>query len=410
MSRLVVLDPGHGGSDPGACANGLKEKDLVSSISKFCKEYLESKGIQVLQTRDTDKTVSINERVAFANKHKAALFISIHTNAGGGDGVEVIYSVTGGTSLKMAQEIVDSINQVTGQNKRPKEIYTKVNDAGHDYFGVIRQTSMPAVIVECAFIDSKDVEIIDTSEERKLMGRGIGEGILKVLGTSNVGGTPIIGPATATLEQCQEWAIVKKPKQIFIDNLSIYFKECLKVGINPVVAIVQYTKETGYGKFGGVLDETYRNPCGLKETASGKDDCTIAEAHKRFDTWEDGIKAHIDHLALYAGVNGYPKSNTLDPRHFSYLKGEAPTVEALGGNWCPSATYGHDLLRMMKEVEETKVQAKDEYQEALKVLNQEGVVNTLSVWKDKDKIKPNNVPKLIINCARKIQQLKNGIR
>ena len=409
MNRLVVLDPGHGGSDPGACANGLKEKDLVSSISKFCKQYLESNGIKVLQTRDIDKTISINERAAFANKHKAALFVSIHTNAGGGDGVEVIYSVTGGTSLKLAQSMVDSINQITGQNKRPREIYTKVNNEGHDYFGVIRQTNMPAVICECAFIDSKDVEIIDTTAERKLMGEAIGRAILNVLGIKVeqevVKGTSILGPATATLEQCQEWAKSKKATQTFINNLPIYFKKCANVGINPVVAIVQYAKETGYGKFGGVLTEDFKNPCGLKIPAGG--DCKDPEVHKRFATWEDGIKAHIDHLALYAGAEGYPKSDTLDPRHFSYLKGKCKTVEALSGNWSPSSTYGNDLVKMLKEVECIKVPIKDEYQESLKVLNQEGVVNTLQAWEDKEKININHVPQLIIKCANKILELKN---
>lgn len=393
MNNIVVLDPGHGGTDPGACAKGLQEKDLVSSISKFCKEYLETKGIKVFQTRDTDKSMGINERAAFANKKQAALFISIHTNAGGGDGVEVIYSITGGASLKMAQAMSDSINKVTGQNKRPKDIYTRVNDEGHDYFGVIRQTSMPAVIVECAFIDSKDVEIIDTSEERKLMGKAIGEAILKVLDVKIEKSTTIIGPATATLEQCREWAHIKKSKQTFIDNLLIYFNECLKVGINPVVAITQYAKETGYGKFGGVLDESYKNPCGLKETTSGKDDCTIAEAHKRFNTWEDGIKAHIDHLALYAGVNGYPKVNTLDPRHFSYLKGKVPTVEALGGSWCPSDTYGHDLVKMIKEIKVVKVQVKDvAYDKAIQSLALKDIIVTPVAWQ---KINLKNVAALI---------------
>ena len=51
----------------------------------------------------------------------------------------------------------------------------------------------------------------------------------------------------------------------------------------------------------------------------------IAEAHKRFDSWEDGISAHVDHLALYAGAAGYPKEGTLDPRHFESLFGRCPT-------------------------------------------------------------------------------------
>ncbi|MCE5168473.1 S-layer homology domain-containing protein [Paenibacillus profundus] len=90
------------------------------------------------------------------------------------------------------------------------------------------------------------------------------------------------------------------------------------------------------------IDATYCNPCGLKVTAGGGD--TQAAAHKRFANWREGITAHLDHLALY-------RDSTPDPRHFSYLKGTARTVEALGGKWAPSSTYGHKLVQYLKEVQ-----------------------------------------------------------
>lgn len=407
MNKLIVTDPGHGESDSGAVGNELQEKDITLSICKFCNEYLAERGANVIATRETDKYIGINERAEFANKKQAALFVSIHINAGGGDGVEVIYSKVGGTSKELARNVVDCINNFTGQNKRPREIYTKTGSDGKDYFGVIRQTNMPAVIVECAFIDSKDVEIIDTSEERKLMGEAIAKGILKTLGIEDrqeeVKGTPIIASKTAELGQCKEWARLKKASKDFSENLPIYFEECNKVGVNPIVAVCQYAKETGYGKFGGVLNESYRNPCGLKETSSGKDDCQIAEAHKKFSTWRDGINAHIDHLALYAGVDTYPRKETLDPRHFPYLKGKCKTVEQLGGNWCPDEAYGKDLVKMMKEIEKLKVEEKDELKEAANVLYTAKIINTLEAWEKESSINIKYVPQLIINMAKYIK-------
>ncbi|MCM3339223.1 glucosaminidase domain-containing protein [Paenibacillus sp. MER TA 81-3] len=119
---------------------------------------------------------------------------------------------------------------------------------------------------------------------------------------------------------------------------------------------VQFGHETGYlyrdGRSAAGIDATYCNPCGLKVTAGGGD--TQAAAHKRFANWREGITAHLDHLALYAGASGYPRDSTPDPRHFSYLKGTARTVEALGGKWAPSSTYGHKLVQYLKEVQAMK--------------------------------------------------------
>jgi hypothetical protein len=91
-----------------------------------------------------------------------------------------------------------------------------------------------------------------------------------------------------------------------------------------------------------VLDASYHNPCGLKKTAGGGN--YDRDAHRRFATWRQGVIAHLDHLALYAGARGYPKRATPDPRHFSFLRGRARTVQALGGAWAPSESYGDEVL------------------------------------------------------------------
>ncbi len=85
----VVIDAGHGGSDPGASGNGIIEKDLTLAISQYMYDLLRDKGINVKMTRTTDETVSPTERVnrileAFGN-NKDVIVISNHINAGGGD-------------------------------------------------------------------------------------------------------------------------------------------------------------------------------------------------------------------------------------------------------------------------------------------------------------------------------------
>lgn len=166
--------------------------------------------------------------------------------------------------------------------------------------------------------------------------------------------TPIISQPRATLMQMEDWARSKGATNTFISLAKIYWDEAsTHGGIDPVLAYAQSGIETGLGKFSGLLDESYKNPCGMKVAGGGADDDKLA--HQKFDTWEDGVSAHLDHLALYAGSNGYPKkaSETKDPRHFPYLLGNAKNAEDLSKKWASSETYGEDIKRLMNEIVNT---------------------------------------------------------
>jgi N-acetyl-anhydromuramyl-L-alanine amidase AmpD len=167
--------------------------------------------------------------------------------------------------------------------------------------------------------------------------------------------TPIMGNATAMVEQAQEWARSKSAPQEFIDLAPLYWKIWTeRAGLNPVIGYAQFAHETGYlykvPSAAGV-DASFKNPCGLKISQGGGD--YEANAHKRFASWEEGITAHCDHMALYVGVNGYPKIDTPDPRHFSFIFGTAKYVEDLSAKWAPSTEYASKLLKFKKEIEET---------------------------------------------------------
>ena len=158
----------------------------------------------------------------------------------------------------------------------------------------------------------------------------------------------IVSSTNVTAEQAKKWAKSKGATDTFISLADLYWKYSPKHGnINPALAYVQAAKETGYGKFGGVIDESFRNPCGMKITAGGDD--YDKDAHQRFSTWDEGVQAHLDHLALYAGASGYPRSSTPDPRHFSYIAGKAKTALQLTGNWT-GGTYGQDLVNLYNDL------------------------------------------------------------
>ena len=176
----VYLGIGHGGSDPGAVANGIKEKDANLVIGKAAAAELERHGVEVMLSRTTDITEGTNAKVKECNKFAPDLAGDIHNNAGGGDGAEVYHSINGGTGKSLANNILTEVKAI-GQNSRGAK--TKKNSSGKDYFNFIRSTNCPAVIVECAFLDNKnDVQIIDTTAEQKAMGVAIAKGFLRQLG------------------------------------------------------------------------------------------------------------------------------------------------------------------------------------------------------------------------------------
>ena len=88
----VVIDPGHGGSDPGAVGiNGLRETDIVLEVSKNISELLTKKGVKAILTRSYVRTLELQPRVAKANKSKADAFVSIHANATKGKNLYLMY-------------------------------------------------------------------------------------------------------------------------------------------------------------------------------------------------------------------------------------------------------------------------------------------------------------------------------
>ena len=179
MAKKVYVGIGHGGSDPGAIGNGFKEKNLTLSIGTYVTRRLKEYGIEVKQSRTTDCDSSINSKAAESNAFGADVCMDIHINAGGGNGSEVFYSHVSANGKKLAQSIVNAMSAI-GQNTRG--VKTKLDSNGNDWFGMIRMTDAPAVLVECAFIDSSDIQIINTEAKRKVFGYVIADGVAKYLG------------------------------------------------------------------------------------------------------------------------------------------------------------------------------------------------------------------------------------
>lgn len=184
MAKKVFIGVGHGGKDPGAVANGLKEADLNLQIALACQKELIRHGAIVGISRTKNENDDLSEEIRECKAFKPDLAIDIHNNAGGGDGAEVFHSKGYAGDDAFAKNVLDAIVAI-GQNSRGLKTRL-LSDGKRDYFGFIRQINeslkIPSILVECAFVDSNDVKIIDTLAEQQKMGIAIAKGILKTLG------------------------------------------------------------------------------------------------------------------------------------------------------------------------------------------------------------------------------------
>lgn len=148
QGQLICIDPGHGGSDPGAVGCGLNEDEINLDTSLKLRTLLQSVGFRVEMTRTTDTAVTLAQRSSYANSIGADRFVSIHTNAGGGTGIETYCYITSTTSSPgwgLASLIQEEMLDAWPLNDR------RVKKAD---FHVLRETNMPATLTELAFIDS----------------------------------------------------------------------------------------------------------------------------------------------------------------------------------------------------------------------------------------------------------------
>lgn len=171
MAEKIIIDPGHGGANPGATHEGRRESDDALRLALAVGDILKEDGFDVVYTRTEDITQSVYEKAAIANASGADLFISIHRNAAVRDnlynGVQALIYGPGGLRQEVAENIVNQLETVGFQNlgveMRPDLV-------------VLNRTKMPAVLVEAGFIDSdKDNTLFDSRFQE--MAEAIAQGI-----------------------------------------------------------------------------------------------------------------------------------------------------------------------------------------------------------------------------------------
>ena len=229
-AKTIVIDPGHGGKDPGALGTSTRrEKGIVLSISEKLRELLTAKGYTVLMTRETDRFIPLKQRTEFAIQHKADLFLSIHANGSEisrANGIETYYldvTSTDDTAEKVAaRENIDSgysiqeletlleglIRESKSEDSKRLAQYvqralvqsTGAADRGvkHARFVVLIGTKVPAILIETGFVSNAvEGQKLATSAYQYKVATAIAEGVERFLGKT--GETPFVAAQSPKL-------------------------------------------------------------------------------------------------------------------------------------------------------------------------------------------------------------------
>lgn len=170
--RILVVDAGHGGHDPGARGLLLNEKDLTLQMALQLRSVLEERGATVVMTRESDTFISLAERVAFANQRRADLFISVHCNStprrNSGAGSETYWRTPQSHRLAAAMH-----------RRLAAAVSRKDGGIRNRSFAVIRETMMPSVLLEIGYINNTEEELLmATPDFQRKLAESLVQGVL----------------------------------------------------------------------------------------------------------------------------------------------------------------------------------------------------------------------------------------
>ena len=183
---VVILDAGHGGGDPGAVGNGMKEKDITLEVTQKVRDILKGKGYTVIMTRENDSNPSLDSRVNLCkNNSSPDMLVSIHVNSGGGTGTEAFYtdrySNLTTNSYALAKRLATNVANSTGMVKRGD-----ANGVKHERESAPRQLALltcskaPSALIELAFIDAPsskpDVNVL--RNKRSVLAQAVADAVM----------------------------------------------------------------------------------------------------------------------------------------------------------------------------------------------------------------------------------------
>ncbi|RCX20863.1 N-acetylmuramoyl-L-alanine amidase [Anaerobacterium chartisolvens] len=396
----IMIDAGHGGSDPGAVGpTSLKEKDITLKLANKAGALLKQQGISIAHTRTTDVFVGLSDRAVIANSAAAKYFLSIHINSSGSSastGTETYALAAGGEGEKLAKAMQQSLVKSIGLTDRGVKFAN---------FAVLRETKMPAALVEVCFINNPNEEALLRNEAfLDKAALGIAKGAAAFLGISWKDGgeqknlTPIMGASQLHTSQMISYAVKgngspKLPNCPLEELAGLFAEEAEIEGVRADVAWAQSLKETGYFKYGGIVLPEQNNYAGIGALNGNRQGQAAS-----FDSPRIGVRAQIQHLKAYASTEAL-KQELVDPRFGLVKRGSARYVEWLGYEdnpngvgWAyPGRGYGGGIMNILNAMSNEPVTPGTSensnipvwQREGLEKLVAKGIIQTPGYWTDK---------------------------
>ncbi|WP_019534200.1 N-acetylmuramoyl-L-alanine amidase [Paenibacillus ginsengihumi] len=199
----IMIDAGHGGKDPGAIGNGLREKDLTLKLALRIGQLLAARGADVRYTRTDDTFVELSDRARAANTAKVDYFLSIHINAGGGTGFESFtYTGTSGATAALRNVIHRKVAAAFVASGLPDRGRKQANLA------VLRETNMPAALLEYGFIDTaKDAALLKTEAFLEQIATATADGVAEAFGLPAAVVPAPVDTVSEWARAARDWAV-----------------------------------------------------------------------------------------------------------------------------------------------------------------------------------------------------------
>lgn len=209
----IVIDPGHGGKDPGATGREIFEKDLTLQISKELKSALENIGYSVLLTREGDYYIGLYERNRLANKLEAKLFLSIHFNSTPNTinsetpGLEVYYQYENKESIRLSgliwEEVYHTLSEadIIWSSNKDAGVKYKLLASGADFFGVLRNVNddVSSALIEVGFLTNPlEEELYQNVIEREKITQSFVRAIERFIKSTDDVGSGFVEPIDPT--------------------------------------------------------------------------------------------------------------------------------------------------------------------------------------------------------------------
>ena len=344
----VIIDSGHGGSETGATAFGVKEKDLNIIFSKALANKLAAMSIEVDRSLINDINYSSVELTNRIKNSGASLCISCHNNAfnGKAQGFEVIHSIN--SDGKLAKTIVEEVKKTGFLVRR---IFSRESMAhenkGKDFYYVIRLTypKVVTIIVEFGFIDNiEDLKRLRDPVWQDKLCSAVANGVKFYLDGKKPQKTSIRGEPLLKEDQLKRAFKSKNPNSN-TSIVDIYYAISKVYNIKADLAFLQAMHETNWLKFSGTVKPDQNNFAGLGST--GPDN-----PGEKYNSMEEGVEAHIQHLFAYCCKDPIPKGRIMYDTRFQLVsRGIAPNWEDLNGRWAvPGAGYGENIVAMQRNI------------------------------------------------------------